>query len=189
MKEVEPRTPDPDQVFPAEEAEPIVTVTFALELPFSLRVPELEFVVSRPGTAWDGWGPDEVGHLVDLRANIPDGYTPHFRIALNQAIVSIPAPLSAARRAFPNWEGFDGDTEDGVEKERTTALVSVYTPMVDSPLGDGDEQGFIEWLSRRFDACLQLLNDYLVILAAMQDEWHISCRRRLKTGPPAPVEN
>lgn len=188
MREMQPRTPDPDHVFPAEGAEPIVTVTFALELPFSLRVPELEFVVSRPGTAWDGWGPDEVGHLIDLRANIPDGYRPHFRIALNQAAVSIPAPLSAARRAFPDWEGFDGNAEDGVEEERTTALVSVYTPMDDSSLGDGDERGLIEWLSRRFDDCLQLLNDYLVILAAMQDEWHISRISRADLPRRAPFQ-
>jgi hypothetical protein len=46
--------------------------------------------------------------------------------------------------------------------------------MDDSPLGEGNERGLIEWLSRQFDDCLQLLNDYLVILAAMHDEWHIS---------------
>lgn len=56
MREVKPRAPDPDRVFPDEGAEPIMTVTFGLELPISLRVPELQFVVSRRGSGWDGWG-------------------------------------------------------------------------------------------------------------------------------------
>jgi hypothetical protein len=174
MREVDPRTPDPDRIFPAEGAEPIVTVTFGLELPFSLRVPELDFVTSRPGREWTGWGPDEVGHLIQVRSNIPDGYTPQFRVAMNQARVNVPAPLSAARKAFPDWDGFDEGKVLAVEEDRTTALVSIYTPFEDCPLGDGDQADLVEWLSRRFDACLQFINDYLVILAAMHDEWHIS---------------
>jgi hypothetical protein len=174
MREVTPRTPDPDRVFPDEGAEPIMAVTFGLELPFSLRVPELQFVVSRPGSGWDGWGPDEIGHLIDLRAKIPDGYEPHFRIALNQAAVTVPAPWSAAKLAFPEWEGFGGDEEGNVDEARTTALVSVYTRMFETPFGDDDDRAVTEWLSRQFDDALGLLNDYLVILAAMHDEWHIS---------------
>jgi hypothetical protein len=174
MREVTPRTPDPDRVFPDEGAEPIMAVTFGLELPFSLRVPELQFVVSRPGSGWDGWGPDEIGHLIDLRAKIPDGYEPHFRIALNHAAVMVPAPWSAAKLAFPDWEGFGGDEEGHVDEARTTALVSVYTRMFETPFGDDDDRAVTEWLSRQFDDALGLLNDYLVILAAMHDEWHIS---------------
>lgn len=176
MRSVKPRTPDPDRVFPDEGAEPIMAVTFCLELPFSLRVPELQFVISRPGSGWDGWGADEIGHLIDLKAKIPDGLEPHFRIALNQAPAMAPPPLSAARRAFPEWPGFGSDEgdKDTVEVQRTTALVSVYSRALDSPFGDGDNEAEKEWVSRRFDETLGLLNDYLVILAAMNDEWHIS---------------
>jgi hypothetical protein len=189
MRAVEPRTPDPDRVFPEEGAEPIVTVTFGLELPFSLRMPELHFVVSRRGPGWNGWGPDEIGHLIDLGAKIPDGFEPHFRIALNQSAVCVPAPLSAAKLAFSDWEGFgdQGGERGDVEEVRTSALVSVYTRMLETPLGDGDDRVLLEWLSRRFDDALNLLNDYLVILAATHDEWHISRISRADLPRRAPL--
>jgi hypothetical protein len=174
MREVKPKTPDPDRVFADDGAEPIMSVTFGLELPFSLRTGELHFVVSRRGPGWQGWGPDEIGHLIDLGATIPDGLEPHFRIALNEASVVVPAPLSAARVAFPEWPGFGEDDEDGVEVQRTTALVSAYSRALDSPFGDAEEGAAREWFSRRFDDALGLLNAYLVILAAAHDEWHIS---------------
>jgi hypothetical protein len=152
-----------------------MTVTFGLELPFSLRVPELQFVHSRRGPGWQGWGPDEIAHLIDLEAKIPDGFEPHFRIALAQAAVSVPAPLTAARLAFPDWDGFERSGKGGtVEVERTTALVSVYSRALDSPFAEGDDDAIGEWFSRRFDDVLGLLNDYLVVLAAVDDEWHIS---------------
>jgi hypothetical protein len=178
MRKAKPRNLDPYRVFPDEGAEPIMTVTFGLELPFSLRVPELKFVVSRKGPGWNGWGRDEIGHLLDSGVEVPDGLEPHFRIELKQATVSVPAPLSAAKVAFPEWEGFgDGEESDEavVEVERTTALVSVFLRAFDSPFGDeGSEDDKGEWFPRRFDDVLNLLNDYLVILASVHDEWHIS---------------
>lgn len=54
-----------------------MTVTFGLELPFSLRMPEVAFVHSRRGPGWDGWGPDEIAHLIDLEAKIPDWHWPY----------------------------------------------------------------------------------------------------------------
>jgi hypothetical protein len=152
-----------------------MTVTFALELPFSLRMPEVALVHSRRGPGWEGWGSDEIAHLIDLQARIPDGFEPHFRIALGQASVRVPAPLTAARLAFPEWDGFEDDAGTGtVEVTRTTALVSVYSRVLDSPLDSGDEEFIGEWFSRRMDEVLGLLNDYLVVLASVDDEWHIS---------------
>ncbi len=175
MREVKPRTPDPDRIFPNPDAEPIMIVTFALELPFSLRMPELQFVHSRRGPGWEGWGADEIAHLIDLDATIPDGFEPHFRIALGEATVRIPAPLTAARLAFPEWVGFEeAGGEDSMETVRTTALVSVYSRALDSPLADADDHAIGEWFSRCFDDALGLLNDYLVVLATVDDEWHIS---------------
>lgn len=177
MREVAPRPPDPDRVFPDEGAEPITTVTFGIELPFSLRVPELQFVHSRRGPGWAGWGADEIGNLIDLQAKIPDGFEPHFRIALKQAAVTVPAPLSAARLAFPGWAGFDQDQESkevSTQIQRTTALVSVYSRTLDAAFGGDDEDAAEEWFSRRFDEALVFLNDYLVILADVHREWHIS---------------
>lgn len=175
MRETTPRRPDPDRVYPEEDAEPIMIVTFGLELPFSLRMPEVAFVHSRRGPGWEGWGPDEIAHLIDLDAKIPNGLEPHFRIALGQASVSLPAPLTAARLAFADWDGFEEDAGQGtLEVTRTTALVSVYSRGLDSPLDEGDDQIIGEWFSRRLDEVLGLLNDYLVVLASVDDEWHIS---------------
>jgi hypothetical protein len=178
MREVEPRQPDPSRLFPDEDAEPILTVTFALELPFSLRVPETQFVHSRRGPGWDGWGADEIGHLIELDAKIPDGFEPHLRIALKQTTVTVPAPLTAARIAFCDWPGFDQARDDDggeAEVQRTTALVSVYSRMMDAPFGgDEEDEEAKGWFSRRFDEALVFLNDYLVILADVHREWHIS---------------
>src|SRR3954469_14760690 len=133
MRELQPQAPDPRRVFPEAGAEPIIGVTFGLELPFSLRLPEVKFVVSRSGSGWEGWGADEVGHLIDLDAKVPEGLEPHFRIALNQSKVTVPAPFSAAAAAYPDWPGFDQRREDAaIEVERTTALVSVYSRLMDS---------------------------------------------------------
>ena len=100
----------------------------------------------------------------------------------------IPAPLRAARLAFPEWENFQAGekSDDPVETVRTTALVSAYSRALDSPLGDGDDVAAREWFSRRFDDALGLINDYLVILAAMHDEWHISRLSRADLPRHAP---
>jgi hypothetical protein len=83
--------------------------------------------------------------------------------------------LTAARLAIPEWDGFEDDAGTGtVEVTRTTALVSVYSRVLDSPLDSADEEIIGEWFSRRLDEVLGLLNDYLVILASVDDEWHIS---------------
>jgi hypothetical protein len=47
-------------------------------------------------------------------------------------------------------------------------------PALDSPLAEGGDQAIAEWVSRRFEEVLGLLNDYLVVFAAVEDEWHIS---------------
>jgi hypothetical protein len=45
----------------------------------------------------------------------------------------------------------------------------------------------LEWLSRRFDDVLGLLNGCLVILAATDDEWHISRISRADLPRRAPL--
>jgi hypothetical protein len=59
MKVVKPRRPDPDRIYPQEDAEPIMTVTLGLELSFSLRLPEVAFVHSRRGPGWAVGAPVE----------------------------------------------------------------------------------------------------------------------------------
>ena len=81
-------------------------------------MPQLQFVHSRRGPGWDGWGSDEIAHLIDLEAKIPEGFEPHFRIALGQASVNVPAPLTAARLAFPEWEGFEEGGEGAPWRSR-----------------------------------------------------------------------
>ncbi|HEX5610777.1 MAG TPA: hypothetical protein VFX45_11890 [Solirubrobacterales bacterium] len=191
MEPVTPRPFELDRIFPDPEAEPILTVTFLLELPHCIRVADAKFLISDWGDGWPGWSPDAMGYMADV-APLPEGVEPRYRIALNQARVEGRTPLRAAELAFPDWEGAasysdQGETEAERSHElRSSALVSIYARALETPFGNEDEHEVVEWLSRRFDEALALLNQYLVILAAMNDEWHISSISRIDLPRLAP---
>jgi hypothetical protein len=188
MEPQEPQPFDPDKIDPGPDAEPIFALTLMLELPFSLRIGEVVFLVSGGGGGWPGWNGHAVGYMAGL-APIPDGLAPTYRIELRQAPVEQTPELLAAERAFPDWGGFDRGQPPRPSKQetgetlRSCALVTVYSPALDTPFAgeDGDETDaeIHEWLSRRFDEALGVLNQYLVILAALNDEWHISSISRI----------
>lgn len=188
MEEITPREFDPDRILPDPNAEPILTVTFLLELPHCIRVADATFLISDRGEGWAGWSPDAMGYMAEL-APLPEGLEPRYRIALNQARVDGGVPLRAAELAFPDWEGaatFSGQEPQGPSELRSSALVSIYSRMLETPFGDGNQGEIVEWLSRRLDEALVLLNQYLVILAAMNDEWHISSISRIDLPRVAP---
>lgn len=68
--------------------------------------------------------------------------------------------------------------------------MTVYTPALETPFAreDGDENNakIPEWFSRRLDEALEILNQYLVILAAANDEWHISSISRIDLPRSSP---
>lgn len=57
MEPLTPREFDPNQIHPDGDAEPIVALSFLLELPHCLRIDDLAFLVSDRGGSWPGWNP------------------------------------------------------------------------------------------------------------------------------------
>jgi hypothetical protein len=70
--------------------------------------------------------------------------------------------------------------------------ITIYELADKTPLGsdESDEARFqhaiVGWLSRRLDEALSFLNQYLVILAGMRDEWHTSALSRSDLPRDAP---
>jgi hypothetical protein len=174
------RKPDPHLSEPDADAEPILTLTFALEPPWCLRIPGAAFLVSGGGEGWCGWTADAMGALADMPP-LPDDVQPLYRIEISEAEVRGLSPLVAAEYAFPNWAGFPERQPDGGEplQRRSSVLVTVFWPALETPFAEDHGEDVAHWLSRRFDDLLSLLNQYLVILAASNDEWHISSLSRI----------
>lgn len=176
------RKADPDLIEPKADAEPILTVTFAFELPWSLRIGDISFLVSESSEEWSGWSPDAMGAIAEMPP-LPQGRQPRYRVEIGQAKVCTGRPLAAAEQSFPQWQGFPSRAEDQdeeAEKLRTAVLLSIYCRALETPLvEDEPEEDTIEWLSRRLDEALAFLNRYLVILGALNDEWHISSISRV----------
>jgi hypothetical protein len=171
------RKADPDLIEPEADGEPILTVTFALELPWSLRIADVAFLVSDSSEDWPGWSPDAMGALAGMPP-LPQGRQPRYCAQMNQANVCGGRPLAAAESSFPEWQGFparDEDPNKEAKELRSAVLLSIYCKALETPLAEEEPQEkIIEWLSRRLDEALEFLNRYLVILGALNDEWHIS---------------
>jgi hypothetical protein len=185
------RKADPDLIEPEADAEPILTVTFALELPWSLRIADIAFLVSDSSEGWPGWGPDAMGDLAGMPP-LPHGRQPRYRAELSQATVSGARPLAAVESSFPDWQGFPARNEDPNEEPRelrSAVLLSIYCKVSETPLIEEEPQeDIIEWLSRRLDEALEFLNRYIVILGALNDEWHISSVSRIDLQRRIPWE-
>lgn len=199
MERLNPPPLDPDRILPDPEAESIAALTFLLELPHCLRIDDLVFLVSDRGGSWPGWNPHAIGHMAGFERPIPeDDLRPRFRVHIKQTRVDGWVPLLAAEEAFPGWDQVDrperppGVTTRGKGEMRTTIEITIYEPADRTPLGsDEDDEGrfkhaVIEWLSRRLDEALAFLNQYVVILAGMRDEWHISALSRIDLPRDAP---
>lgn len=189
---VEPITPQPHNpadIFPADDAEPVFTVSFLLELPHSLRIGEVRFLVSDYGEDWPGWSAGALGFMAGFPP-LPPKRQPRYRIEIKDAKTRGREPLRAANRAFPDWDRWMvsrrrrlgrrvrrvlSDLRGPVER-KSIACVSLFIREEDA-LGAWGEEGF-EWLSRCFDDALDILNQYIVVLAGMTDEVHISSLTR-----------
>jgi hypothetical protein len=192
MEQLTPRQFDPNRINPDDDAEPIVALSFLLELPHCLRIDDVAFLVSDRGETWPGWNADAIGHATGMSAPVPeDDLSPRFRVEIKQTQVDGWVPLLAAEKAFPDWRAVEqperpsGPTVRGENELRSVVQITIFDPASDTPL-DGcerdDEQrdhDMAEWLSRRLDEALSFLNQYLVILGGMRDEWHISSLSRI----------
>lgn len=192
MEPLTPREFDPNRISPDEDAEPIVALSFLLELPHCLRIDDVAFLVSDRGGTWPGWNPDAIGHATGMSMPAPeDDLKPRFRVETKQTRVNGWAPLLAAEQAFPDWQTVErperpsGTTSRGANELRSIVQITIYDPASATPLGQAESDSerrdheVAEWLSRRLDEALSFLNQYLVILGGMRDEWHISSLSRI----------
>lgn len=192
IEELNPPPVDPERIDPGPEAEPIAALSFLLELPHCLRIDNLVFLVSDRGGGWAGWNPHAIGHMAGFDRAVPeDDLKPRFRVHIRQTRIDGWVPLHAAEQAFPGWDRVERPerssdvTSKGKDELRSVIEITTYESAEQTPLGSGesDEARFkhavIEWLSRRLDETLSFLNQYLVILAGMRDEWHTSALSRI----------
>ncbi|HET7417073.1 MAG TPA: hypothetical protein VFJ61_05575 [Solirubrobacterales bacterium] len=199
MEELNPPPLDPEQIDPDPGAEPIAALTFLLELPHCLRIEEAIFLVSDRGGSWPGWNPHAIGHMAGFERALPeDDLRPRFKVHIKQTLIDGWVPLLAAEKAFPGWAEVKrprrppGPTSRGKDELRSVIEITTYELADQTPLGSdaGDQERFrhdtIEWLSRRLDEVLSFLNQYLVILAGMRDEWHMSALSRSDLPRDAP---
>jgi hypothetical protein len=168
-----------------DDAEPIAVVTFLLELPYSIRVAGTRFLISESAGPWSGWSPEAMGALASMPP-VPVGKRPTHSIAIEQAEVPAHEALVAAKLAFPDWDGVlqPQGVASGLKEWRSAVQVSLFR--AGDGLPDDPDNELLEWLSRRFDEALEILNQYLVILAGMNDEWHISSLSRIDLPPSIP---
>jgi hypothetical protein len=200
MEEIDPPPLDPEQTSPGSGAEPIAALTFLLELPHCLRIEEAVFLVSdRDGSSWPGWNPHAIGHLAGFERAVPeDDLRPRFRVHVKQTRIDGWVPLSAAEKAFPGWADVErprrprGPTSRGKDELRSVVEITIYEQADQTPLGSNadnqerSQHATVDWLSRRLDEALSFLNQYLVILAGMRDEWHTSALSRSDLPRDAP---
>jgi hypothetical protein len=192
MEPITPREFDPSRIRPDDDAEPIAALSFLLELPHCLRINDVVFLVSDRGGSWPGWNPDAIGHETGMSAPVPeDDLKPRFRVQIKQTRVDGWVPLLAAEQAFPEWRTIEhperpsGTTTRGPSELRSVVQITTYDLADETPIGRGkaDTDQFhhevAEWMSRRLDESLSFLNQYLVILGGMRDEWHISSLSRI----------
>lgn len=194
MKPITPREFDPGRVGPDANAEVISGLSFLLELPHCLRVDHVIFLISARGGSWRGWNPDAIGRMVRMSAPVPeDDLWPRYRVEITQTRVDGWVPLAAAQQAFPDWEKVEPPPKEGppppsargAQELRSVVQLTIYEPVADTPIGqvrpdtERLQHDAAEWLSRRLDEALAFLNQYLVLLGAMHDEWHISSLSRI----------
>jgi hypothetical protein len=99
--------------------------------------------------------------------------------------------LLAAERAFPDWQAperqpeLGGATARGANELRSVVQITIYDLVSQTPLSqdETDDERFqhemAEWFSRQLDEALAFLNQYLMILGGIRDEWHISSLSRI----------
>lgn len=181
---------DPDDWIPGPEAETIFTLSFVFELPQCLRISETSIFVGEPGETWNGWSHAAMAFSAGF-SQLPEGSRPSHTIRLGQARVRGPVALDAATRIFKDWDkgvvparyrlprllrlrlaSLRGDRQI-----RSAAVVSHFLTINDLP-ENGDFLGH-EFLFDQLNRSLDILNQYIVTLAGMTDEWQISAISRI----------
>src|ERR1700761_7165316 len=178
------------EYFPGPEAEPAFTLSFLFELPHPLRIEDCSFLVSEPGEPWKGWSRRAMAFSADF-PDLPIGARPSHTVRIGQAKVRGPLSLDAATRVFRDWDKGVVPARHrwlrllrlrlsalrGSRETRSAAAVSRFLTIEEFP----EDGNFLahDFLLRQVNDSLGILNEYLVTLAGMTDEWHISSVSRL----------
>jgi hypothetical protein len=181
---------DIEDFMPAPEAEPAFTFSFLFELPRSLRINDSSFLVAKSGEPWTGWSRSAMAFSSGF-PELAAGSRPSHAVRLGQAEVRGPVPLDVATRVFRDWDKGVVPARHrwgrllrlrlaalrGSREVRSAAAVSRFLTIEDFP----EDGNFLahEFLLGQVNDSLGILNEYLVTLAGMTDEWQISSVSRL----------
>jgi hypothetical protein len=174
-------------------------VTYILELPFSLPIPDdwqMSPLLKRtPG--WKGWTGRDFWHLLERSGpgSLPEHSMPGTQIRFRRVSVKSVPPLRAADEAFADkvtpllnrrerlarWWGLKR-ADRGIEFMRSVVSISVFVAPGDIP--DNDPEQELDWLRDHFNTGLAELNRFLTALSMAAADWRVG---RLGAGQLPPL--
>lgn len=175
-------------------------VTYVLELPFALPVPDdWQMAPLIPRTAgWEDWTGEDFWALLEWpgRKAIPEHLMPGTQIRVRRVALRTALPLRAADEAFEDKirpllnrrerlaKRLGRRRADrGLRFMRSVVSLSTFVAPPDIPDDEGSTKE-LEWLRGRFDRCLGDLNRFLVALGMSAADWRIG---RLGAGQLPPL--
>lgn len=176
-------------------------VTYILELPFALPVPNdwQSAPLLERSPAWAGWTGEDLWRLLEWPGTkeIPEHLMPGTQIRFRRAQVKSIPPLRAADQAFGDkvlpflnrrerlvrrW-GLRRADRHGVTLTRSVVSLSCFVPPPEVPHDlDADED--LDWLRSQFFACLSDFDRFLTALSMTAADWRIG---RLAAGQLPPL--
>jgi hypothetical protein len=183
----------------ADEREEAKVVTYVLELPLLLPVPnDYQMAPLIPRTAaWAGWTGNDFWKLLEWPGSksIPDHLMPGPQIRFRRVSVRSAPPLRAADEAFADkvrpllnrreklarWWGLRR-ADHGIEFMKSVVSFSVFVAPAEIP--DHDTEQELDWFRNQFYGCLAELNRFLTGLSMAAADWRVG---RLGAGQLPPL--
>lgn len=174
-------------------------VTYILELPFSLPIPndwQMSPLLLR-SAGWEGWTGRDFWHLLERSGpgSLPEHAMPGTQIRFRRVSIKAAAPLRAVDEAFADkvipllnrrerlarWWGLK-HADRGLEFMRSVVSISVFVAPGDIP--DLDTEQELDWLRDNFYTGLAELNRFLTALSMAAADWRVG---RLGAGQLPPL--
>jgi hypothetical protein len=174
-------------------------VTYILELPFSLPIPN-DWQMSpllRRSSSWGDWTGRDFWQLLERTGpgSLPEQAMPGTQIRFRRVSIKTAAPLRAADEAFADkvtpllnrrerlarWWGLRR-ADRGIEFMRSVVSISVFVAPGDVP--DNDTEQELDWLREQFYVGLAELNRFLTALSMAAADWRVG---RLGAGQLPPL--
>ncbi|HTR73928.1 MAG TPA: hypothetical protein VMH33_01555 [Solirubrobacterales bacterium] len=183
-----------------ENAGDAKVVTYVLELPFALPVPDdwqsAPLLPRTPG--WEGWTGENFWALLEWpgRKEIPAHLMPGTQIRVRRVALRTALPLRAADEAFEDKirpllnrreravkRLFRFRADRGLRVMRSVVSLTTFVAPLDVP-EDNLPETELEWLHIQFDRCLGDLNRFLTALGLSAADWRVG---RLGAGQLPPL--